>query len=319
MPSWGVVLREIQKEKDDQGGDSAPDKVRRKYLTLLHKHTGRNVICYYSGFLSKPKLEGIDINDEDKLAFMDCVGGIDRSLGLDLFIHTPGGNGAATASLVDYLRRMFSLDIRAIVPQIAMSAGTLIACSCKEIIMGKHSNIGPVDPQIYGFPANAVIEEVRTAYAEIQKDPGKAQLWHSVLSRYTPGFVQQCYWAMDQSRDFAETFLKTNMFSALPDAERDAISSEIARKLTDLSKNKSHDKHIHIDECKDIGLRIVDLETDKSLQDLVLTVHHCYMYALANTPVFKMVENHVGRRFFKVQQQMVPNLQFMLQPQPQPT
>ena len=35
----------------------------------------------------------------------------------------------------------------------AMSGGTMIACSCKEILMGKHSSLGPVDPQIMGIAA----------------------------------------------------------------------------------------------------------------------------------------------------------------------
>jgi hypothetical protein len=56
MPNWGHVLREIQKEKDDPGGgDSAADKVRKKYLIELQTHVKRNIVCYYSGFLSKPK------------------------------------------------------------------------------------------------------------------------------------------------------------------------------------------------------------------------------------------------------------------------
>jgi len=36
---------------------------------------------------------------------------------------------------------MFGTNIRAIVPQLAMSAGTMIALSCKEIVMGKQSNL----------------------------------------------------------------------------------------------------------------------------------------------------------------------------------
>jgi hypothetical protein len=87
MPSWGQILKEIQKEKDDPNGDSAVDKVRHKYLKELNSHTGRNIICYYSGFLQKPRLEGTDINDEDKHGLMEVVGGIDKSKGLDLFIH----------------------------------------------------------------------------------------------------------------------------------------------------------------------------------------------------------------------------------------
>ncbi|MGH6922412.1 MAG: SDH family Clp fold serine proteinase [Propylenella sp.] len=134
MPNWSYVLNEIRKEKDDPvTGEAATDKVRKKYLNQLHNHVGRNVICYYSGWLSKPKVQGIEIGDEDKNGFMLCIHKLDRSKGLDLFLHTPGGGGAATASLVHYLRQMFGNDIRAFVPQLAMSAGTLIACACREI------------------------------------------------------------------------------------------------------------------------------------------------------------------------------------------
>jgi ClpP class serine protease len=170
MPNWRHVLGEIQKESSDIN-DAADDKIRKKYLMELHGHVGRNVICYYSGFLSKPSaIQGMEINDDDKNGFMLCIHGLDRSKGLDLFLHTPGGNGAATESLVDYLKQMFGNDIRAFVPQIAMSAGTIIACACKEIFMGKHSNLGPIDPQINGLPAAAVIAEIKTAYDEITKD-----------------------------------------------------------------------------------------------------------------------------------------------------
>ena len=47
----------------------------------------------------------------------------------------------------------FGEDIRAIIPQTSMSGGTMIACSCKEILMGKHSSLGPVDPQIFNYSA----------------------------------------------------------------------------------------------------------------------------------------------------------------------
>jgi len=40
-----------------------------------------------------------------------CNGLEDRSKGLDLILHTPGGDIAATESLVDYLHKMFD-DIR---------------------------------------------------------------------------------------------------------------------------------------------------------------------------------------------------------------
>ncbi len=156
MGSVTEILHEIQSLA--AGGDKAScDTVRRKYLAQLSAHTGRNTIAYYSGFLAKPEIDS-EITDEDKHGFMGAIHGLERAKGLDLLIHTPGGNIAATQSLVDYLHRMFGTDIRAIVPQIAMSAGTMLACSCKEIVMGNHSNLGPIDPHLRGIPARGVIQ-----------------------------------------------------------------------------------------------------------------------------------------------------------------
>jgi Serine dehydrogenase proteinase len=306
MPNWDHVLREVQKEKDDpSGGASAHDKVRRKYLLQLHDHRGRNIIAYYSGFLTKPNVEGIEITDEDKNGFMLCIHQLDRSKGLDLILHTPGADVAATESLVHYLRKMFGSDICAFVPQIAMSAGTMIACSCREIFMGKHSNLGPVDPQLSGIPAYGVIQEVERAYSEIKSDNARAYVWNPILSRYPPSFLQQCHWAIERTEDFVKAALQLNMLSTLPDNDRTAAAERIFDRLFDLKKNKGHDKHLHAEDCKEIGLTITDIETDAVLQDLVLTVHHCYMHTLANTGAAKLIENHVGRCYAKIVQQLL--------------
>src|SRR5207249_4402223 len=157
MPNWNEVLNQIQQVQAQ--AQRAMDLVRYQYLNQLHKKTNRNVIAYYSGFLSKPNVAGTEINDEDKNGFMMAVYKLDRTKGLDLIIHTPGGSISSTQSIVDYLHKMFGRDIRAIVPQIAMSAGTMLACSCKEIWMGKHSNLGPIDPHVNGIPAYGVLRE----------------------------------------------------------------------------------------------------------------------------------------------------------------
>ena len=81
--------------------------VKTRYLLDLHKHTGRNVIAYYSGFLSKPGISGTEINDEDKNGFMMTVHRLHREKGLDIILHTPGGGVAPTQSIVDYLHKMF--------------------------------------------------------------------------------------------------------------------------------------------------------------------------------------------------------------------
>src|SRR5271155_1937860 len=117
MPNWNEVVREVQKRQ----AITAVDVVRHEYLDKLHKLTGRNVIAYYSGFLSKPGVYGMEMNDEDKNGYMMTINKLDRSKGLDLILHTPGGSISSTQSVVDYLHKMFGRNIRAIVPQIAMS------------------------------------------------------------------------------------------------------------------------------------------------------------------------------------------------------
>jgi len=125
MPNWSEVFLEISSMQAQ--GANAQQVVRKKYLTLLHQHTKRNLIAYYSGWLSKGSVFLSDINDEDKNGFMTTVHKLDRKLGLDLILHTPGGGIAATQSIVTYLQKMFGNDIRVFVPQISMSAGTIIA------------------------------------------------------------------------------------------------------------------------------------------------------------------------------------------------
>ena len=103
MPNWKDVLNNIQQYQASAqaAAITASDLVRRNYLAELHKLTGRNVIAYYSGWLSKPGIRLSDITDEDKNGFMMAVHRLDRKKGLDLFLHTPGGNIAATESLVE--------------------------------------------------------------------------------------------------------------------------------------------------------------------------------------------------------------------------
>src|SRR5438132_1014520 len=89
--------------------------------------------------------------------------------------------------------------------------------------------------------------------------------------------------------------LETVMFAADPvPGSAKKRADEAVRKLADFKGNKSHDRHIDRDECRAIGLDVDDIEPDSELQDLVLTVHHCYMHSLMNTPTFKMIENHIA-------------------------
>ncbi len=299
MPNWSSVLNEIS---DTQTRDGTPfDRVRRKYLNELHRYTDRNIISYYSGFLSKTRIEGTEINDDDKNGFMFSIHEMDTRKGLDLILHTPGGDVHATISIVEYIKSKFGNDVRAIIPQIAMSGGTMIACSCQSIIMGKQSSLGPIDPQ-FGFIAAAnLLAEVQTARQDILANPTLAHFWNPILSRITPSFITKCEIAIRESQDFLTRALTENMFAGYAAADRDLVVNRVNQLFGNLQGN-SHNTHIHLDQCIDAGLNIIRLEDDNTLQDLVLTIHHCYMHTLSNTNAYKIVENQIGRAQVRLQQ-----------------
>lgn len=294
MPSWGVVLDNLK---------SMPtplDTMRHKYLDVMFQYTGRNIIAYYSAFIQKPQLGGT-IDDNDKNAFMQAVCGLDRSKGLDLILHTPGGQIAAAESLVCYLKALFGKDIRVFVPQIAMSAGTMIALSAKEIVMGKQSNLGPIDPQYGGVSCAGIIEEFSQACEDVAKNPAMAQVWGIIISKYHPTFIGDCKKAIVWADTTVRKWLIENMFSEYPNAEEQA--EKVVKKLSSHNVTYSHSRHIEVEELRELGVKIVSLEglddreigDCKDLQDCVLTVHHSFMQSLASTTAVKIVENHTGQ------------------------
>lgn len=297
MPNWHEILNEIKRE------GSTYDMVRRKYLANLSRITGRNTIIYYSGWLQKPSLQGTNLTDADKNGFMTVIHKLDRKKGLDLMLHTPGGAFDATESLVDYLRSMFGTDIRAIIPQLAMSAGTMIACACKEIIMGKQSSLGPIDPQLRGIPAHGVVEEFKKAFEEIKSDQAKAFIWRPILEKYQPTFIGECEKAVKWSTDMAREWLLTGMLKKKKDAK--TVAERIIKELADHSLTLSHARHLSFDKCKEIGLRVTSLERDPSLQDAVLSIHHACIHTLSATDAFKLIENQDGIAFIQVAQSVI--------------
>lgn len=292
MPSWHEVLLEI---KEHQLLQPTPlDHVRREYLKQLHNKVDRNVITYYSGWLQKTDLEGSGLNDNDMNSFMITVKDLDPTKGLDLIIHTPGGDMAATEAIVDYLHSVFKEDIRAIIPHIAMSAGTMLACACKHIIMGKHSSLGPIDPQFGGIPAYGVLQEFDRAKKEVKKDPSTALLWQLIIRKYHPTFVGECENALDWAEEIVYKWLREHMFAGFKN--RDKLAKDIVKHLSDHDQHKHHTRHINFNSCKDIGLRVLSIEDDfdEQFQDLIFTIHRIYMYTFSHTPSLKIAENHIG-------------------------
>lgn len=318
MPTWGQLLAELQQAL--QQGPNAFDIVRRKYLVQLQQHTGRNVILYATKWTqpgSEPGLVSITLEDVE--ALMEVVHGLNGQEGLDLILHSPGGSPDAAEAVVHYLRSKFN-DIRVIVPHAAMSAATMLACAANRITMGKHSSLGPIDPQFIivgpngamAHPAQAILDQFAKAQEEC-KDPALLGAWVPILPQYGPSLLVQCQNALALAEDLVAEWLSRWMFH--DQDGRDAKARSVAKRLSDHSAFKSHGRPIHRDAAVAMGLVVEQLEDDQLFQDLVLTIYHACSHVFSATPSVKIVENHLGRAYVK-QQQMVVQMPAQVVPAP---
>ena len=319
MPIWSEILAELAPAAP--GAPSDFDGVRHKYLLLLNQHTGRDVILYASGWLQKEDAPQVmtAIGDEDMHALMEVSAGL-QGPDLDLILHSPGGAPVAAEAVVSYLRSRFS-HIRVIVPQLAMSAATMIACAADQIMMGKHSFLGPTDPQlllqtplgIRMVPAQATLDQFDRAQTECA-DPAKLSAWLPMLSQYGPDLLIQCEEALELSRELVKTWLKSYMFKH--DVDCITKASNVSDWLADHQIFKNHARHLSRADLTKQGLIIEPLETDHTLQDLSLSVFHSTIHTFSNTPTTKIVENHTGRAFIK--HYVTQTVQMPIAPSPGP-
>lgn len=279
--------------------NNTQDIVRRKYLQNLYKLTGNDTILYITSFQAPQG--AIQISLDDIRGFMSSLNGL-KGKKLDLIIHSPGGSLEAAEQIVQYLRAKYDY-IRAIIPQNAMSAATMIACACDEIIMGKQSAIGPIDPQMslptpngypMPIPAHAILEDFRKAEHEIISNPAVAPVWIPKLMSIPHGFLTLCEETIELAKQKVELWLDSYMFKNSPEKN----GKKISEFLGDFSKHKTHGRPINYDIAKQIGLNVKRLEDCQALQDAVLSVYHAAMITTEITNCVKIIENHDGKGHF---------------------
>lgn len=307
MPTWGELLTEVGSEWTDVNGVADLDGMRRKYILRLREHTKRNVVVYYTNWMGGAGGD-VSIVLSDLHGLMEVFKDLDPSEGLDLLLHSPGGDPTAADSLVRYMRAKFS-DVRVIVPVAAMSAATMWALAANSILMGKQSQLGPIDPQLQTpqgmIPTGAIARTFERAQRECTADPARLSGWVPTLQQYFPGLLELCDDSTKLARTLAEEYLRENMFKGDPSGND--LARVAAEFFADDQIHIAHGRGIHRDQVAHLSMHVEALEADDDLQDRVLSVHHAYMhtFGLFNR-VEKIFENHLGRAMVRTQVQQAP-------------
>ena len=181
--------------------------------------------------------------------------------------------------------------------------------------MGRHSSIGPIDPQLFvelegqvvQAPAAAIQEQFKQAQEECMAEPRKLPSWIPMLRQYGPALLAECRYHEDLAKSLVGSWLSKYMFRGEPDAVEKG--ERIAKHLANHQHFKTHGRFIDRDQAAELGLKVSNLEADQVLQDLVLSVFHSSTLTFTSTPTVKVVENHLGRAFVKQSREIILNIQ----------
>ncbi len=224
-----------------------------------------------------PIVPGLDIH------VREAIGAIQNKKKSIAIIHdTPGGVVEVVERIVTAIRHYYS-EVIIIVPDRAMSAGTILALSADRILMDYFSCLGPIDPQIEKggrlIPALSYLEQFNRLNIKAQKG-SLTSAEYALLSKLDLGELYQFEQAKELSIELLEKWLSIYKFknrtvtetrkAKVTKQKKAQRAKEIAKLLNNSSRWHSHGRGIDMRTLTDeIGLKIEDFSKIKDLEACV--------------------------------------------------
>lgn len=240
-----------------------------------------NVIYFYGEI--RPYVVDIFRNIIEQLAH-----GSEKKETLSVCLTTPGGQAEVVEKLVEIVRYHYC-RVYFIVPDAALSAGTIFCMSGDRIYMDYSSSLGPIDPQVpdkedkYLVPALGYLDKVEELVEKSRQN---------TISPAEIGILLKQDLAMlrfyEQARDLSVALLKkwlatykfkdwtthrtTSPGSPVTSAEKEARAQEIATRLSDNKTWHSHGRLIGMKTLREtLRLDVDDYGEDPELQAQIRT------------------------------------------------
>lgn len=212
-----------------------------------------------------------------------------RSDRLLVILDTPGGHVEVVVRLVTIMRKLFQ-SVSFLVPDRAMSAGTVLVMSGDAILMDYFSCLGPIDPQVkkgdtwvpalsYLRQFEALIEKSRNgtltvAELALLKQLNLAELHQIELQGQLSVDLIKRWLVQYKFKDWTET---TRSKTAVTQKLKEDRADQIAKILNQHDRWHSHGRGIGMDvlTSEEIRLKIDDYSADKKFHGMVWDYYTC--------------------------------------------
>ncbi len=202
---------------------------------------------------------------------------------LCVVLETPGGQ-IETAERIVTTFRNFYIDLWFIIPNFAMSAGTVLAMAGDRIFMDYYSTLGPIDPQVAkgeGFvPALGYLAKFEHLINKSAEGSLTTAEMGYLVERFDPAELYSYEQARDLSIDLLKEWLVKWKFKDWTTTEttgrpvtndmKQQRATEIAAALNDTARWKSHARGLSMEVIRrDLNLKVDDFGEDPAMRDRV--------------------------------------------------
>ena len=242
-------------------------------LAEIEKHSSMDMLTIFGPIMPT-------VDHRVRLAIEDMM---ERRSGLLVIVDTPGGIVEIVERIVGTLRHYYS-EVKFLVPDRAMSAGTVLVMSGDAILMDHFSRLGPIDPQLHieGKPTPTSVLSYLEQFERLVAKSKEGTLTSAevvLLQKLDLADLRQYELAAELSVKLITDWLVQYKFKdwtthsssgqTVTTEERRNRAEEIARALSDQERWGTHGRGIDRDILSSLNLRIDDLEADSTLSNLV--------------------------------------------------
>lgn len=248
----------------------------KEFLLKLENHFEADVIFYYG-----------EIHPSYEKNFRDFIEKLKEETParerVTIILNTPGGSAETVEKMVEIIRFHYK-EVYFIVPDYAMSAGTILCMSGDKIFMDYSSSLGPIDPQVIihneYVPALGYLDKVNEMLGK-SADGTLTDAELLILQNLDLAQLRR----HEQARDLTISLLKewlvkykfknwthhrtTNPGSQVTQRQKEERAVDIANKLGDNKRWHSHGRNIDINKLKELRIEIEDYSSDTGLRGMI--------------------------------------------------